>query len=158
MLLLGVAIALGVYAYRQNATIETQQAQLLAASERTKTASLDLQAKCSEQASKAFAQAGYTARDAGAAYQNHYNRKLNKCFIEIENTTATSGVVWTHRTLFDAFESKPYGTYAWRTDEKKKYWEVAPVMCEVISPNGEKQPCGSDDEFQNLIRIYMEGE
>ena len=120
-------------------------------------ATLDKQAMCSAQATKAFADMGYP-KDAIAGYQNHYNARLNKCFIEVSNTDpkVSPGTIWTYRFVFDAFEGKQYGTYSWHTEKDKKYWEVKPFECEVVLPSGEKQFCNSDDEFTQLIRVYME--
>ena len=161
LLLLAVVVVLGVYAYRQTGIITAQQGQLATltsrastADDRARPASLDLQAKCAEQARKAFVQSGFKATD-GAGYENHYNTKLNKCFVDVQNTSTQAATVWTYRNVYDAFEGKPYGTYAWRTVGDKKYWEVAPVICEVTSPTGEKQLCHSDKEFAKLIKVYM---
>ncbi len=92
-----------------------------------------------------------------AGYENHYNTKLNECFIMVQNTDATyAPTIWTHKSLFDAYEGKTYGEYSWHTVKNKKYWEVPPFMCRVVSPSGADQFCKSDDEFQELIKIYME--
>lgn len=164
LLLLAVVVALGVVAYRQSETIATQQDQLAAlasrasaADERARSASLDFQAKCAEQARKAFLQSGFKPTD-GADYENHYSTKLNKCFVHVQNTTTHATTFWIHRNVYDAFEGKPYGTYAWHTVGEKKYWEVAPVICEVISPTGDKQVCHSDDEFTKLVKVYLDGD
>ena len=164
LLLLAVVVALGVLAYRQTDTITAQQGQLAAlasrvsaADDRARSVSLDLQAKCAEQARKTFVQSGFKPTD-GAVYENHYSTKLNKCFVHVQNTTTQATTIWTHRNVYDAFEGKPYGTYAWHTVGEKKCWEVAPVICEVISPTGDKQLCHSDEEFTKLVKVYMDGE
>jgi hypothetical protein len=120
-------------------------------------ATLDQQAKCADQARRAFADLGY-GRKVMAGYQSHYDTRLNKCFIEVSNTDTqvSPGTIWTFRSVQDAFEGKQYGTYAWHTEKDKKYWEVAPFECEVLLPSGEQQFCTSDREFTMLIGIYME--
>jgi hypothetical protein len=72
-----------------------------------KNGSLELQGKCAEQSRKFFQEAGYTPKDL-AQYEDHYNPKLNKCFVLFESTDAktTPGVIWTNRDLYDAFEGK----------------------------------------------------
>jgi hypothetical protein len=126
--------------------------------ERTTSASLELQGKCSEQARKAFADLGHTKNQL-AGYENHYNSQMNKCFIHVQNTDTkmSPGTIWRYRNVFDAFEGKEYGTYAWRTEKAKKYWEVPAVECEVTLPSGEKKLCHSDGEFTDLVKVYMEG-
>ena len=117
---------------------------------------LDLQAKCSEQARKAFADLGYSKNDV-ASYENHYNAKLDKCFIHVRHDARTPGTIWTNRDLFDAFEGKVYGTYMLHTNKVKKYWEVSELKCKVTLPSREKKDCRSEDEFTELAKVYMEG-
>jgi hypothetical protein len=99
---------------------------------------------------------GYKPKDL-AGYENHYNSKLNKCFIMVQNTDATySPTIWTHKSLLDAYEGKAYGEYSWHTVKNKKYWEVPPFMCKVVLPTGEDHFCKSDEEFEELIKVYMQ--
>ena len=50
-----------------------------------KVASLDLQAKCAAQAHRMFVDSGYD-KEPLAAYTNHFNVKIGKCFIETQYT------------------------------------------------------------------------
>ena len=159
--LLCAVVVLGVVVIRQNSTIDaystklaTISAETSAAKEPSKSFSVEIQAKCSEQARIAFVRSGLKESE-GAVYQNHYNSKLNKCFIETENHSASGKTLWTYRNVYDAFEGRQYGTYAWHTEGDKKYWEVAPTMCEVESLTGARQICHSDEEFSVLIKSYM---
>jgi hypothetical protein len=159
-ILAGALIALAVFAYRQNREIDLQQAEIARlTSEVTTTkqrtpasAPLDLQAKCADQARKVFRDLGYKP-DGPAAFENHFNVKLNRCFMQIENTTPQGNV---NRNVLDAFEGKEYGTYMWQPQEGKKYWQVPPFMCDVVSTTGEAVTCHSDEEFKSLIRVYLE--
>jgi len=78
--------------------------------------------------------------------------------MEIENTDAKSspGTIFTSKTLTDAFEGKVYGNYIWSTQKGKKYWEVPPLECKVTLPSGEEKACHSSDEFDELVKQYME--
>ena len=87
---------------------------------------------------------------------NQFATKLNRCFIEVTQTQSSGARISTYRFVFDAFAGRTYATYGWRSDPNKKYWEVAPEVCEVYSPSGEKVTCHSDDEFTQLTRVYME--
>jgi|SRR5271167_1851800 len=91
-----------------------------------------------------------------ADYESHYSAKVDKCFIHIQDTSGTEPR-WTSQTVFDAFEGKGYGVYVWHNDRAKKYWEVPPVECEVTQPSGDKRACHSDDEFTEMVKLYMEG-
>jgi hypothetical protein len=161
-LLFLLALILALHIYRQQATIRDQRNQLLdlqkkvAADLAPKTAPIEYQEKCAEQARRAFNEMGYKPKDF-AVYENHYNTKLSKCFIMIQNTDTTySPTIWTHKSLLDAYEGRAYAEYSWHTVKNKKYWEVPPFMCKVILPTGEDHYCKSDEEFEELIRSYMQ--
>jgi hypothetical protein len=68
------------------ADLEKQTKDLVEQLKQQKEAtSLDLQNKCSKQALAEFTVLGWT-KEPAASFANHYNQKLNKCFIQIENT------------------------------------------------------------------------
>ena len=75
---------------------------------------------------------------------NHYNQKLNKCFMQVES----SDVMGTGKTISDAFEGKVYAVLGLRGDEVKK--------CSVTLPSGEERICHSSEEFDALVKQYME--
>lgn len=156
LILLAAGVGLGFLANQQAATIKEQQHQIAAAEEQMKTASLALQGKCAEQARKAFDALGFGVNDM-ADYSNHYNAKLNKCMMRLEHQLATGQVIYVFKNVLDAFENKDVGTYVWHTVGDKKYWEVPPSQCHVVSTSGEKQACQSEDEFNKLTDVYMNG-
>lgn len=47
--------------------------------------------------------------------------------------------LWKYRNVFDAFEGKEYGAFAWHPEEDKKYWQVPRFECEVTLLSGEKK-------------------
>lgn len=156
-------VGLAFQLHRQQLTIREQQvrlseltAQLAVSETKARSNLLDYQGKCADQARKAFNDLGFKPNDM-AGYENHYNAKLNKCFVSVQNTDAKyAPTIWTHKTLFDAYEGRTYGDYHWHTVKDKKYWEVPPFMCKVVRPSGDDQYCKSDDEFEKLIKTYME--
>lgn len=157
-----------VLLYRQDASFKAQSERLTQLEQKVRVStetnskveqvvSLENQGKCAAQAKNAFQEMGFKPSDI-AGYENHYDARLGKCFILVESTdTISPKTIMTHRTLFDAFEGRSYGEYAWRSEENKKYWEVAPFVCRVDSPTGEPQKCKTDDEFKELVKIYMGG-
>jgi hypothetical protein len=151
---------LGLFAYSQSVALRQERLQVQELTAKLdsapKTASLELQEKCAKQAREEFN--AYWERDENADFTNHYNTKLNKCFVLIRyiDTKTVPGDIWTHRELFDAFESKDYGEYDWKTEKGKKYWEVPPVVCKVTRSSGEETICHSSDEFDALVKEYME--
>ncbi len=116
-----------------------------------KTASLDLQEKCARQSQAAFRRDGFE-KEQLASFSNHYSEKLNRCFVQYDSTKGNL----VSKVVSDAFEGKVYGSYMWRADKVKKYWEVPPIQCTVTLPSGEEKTCHSSDEFDSLVKEYME--
>ncbi len=160
--ILGVAVIVLFFTlYRQRSVIHEQENLVkrlqteITARESVMAAPLEYQQKCAEQAEKAFKELGYKPKDM-AGYENHYNAKLNKCFIMTQSTSTNfKPTIWTYKSLFDAFEGKSYGEYSWHTVKDKKFWEVPPFQCKVLLASGEEHICKSDDEFQELSKFYM---
>ena len=75
-------------------------------------------------------------------FENHYNIRLNRCFILEENTTLTKDMGKSYSikilTLIDVNDNKSYGSFS-------------PPSCEV-----QNVPCKSEQEFRSLIRQFME--
>lgn len=122
------------------------------------TVGLELQERCAKQALEEFKHEGLIGKPM-ADFQNHYNSKLGKCFVEVAYTEAKAGDFFTSKTLVDAFEGKVYGTYMWSNPTKKKYWEVPPMKCTVTMLSGEEKDCHAEDGpngFDALVKQYME--
>lgn len=129
--------------------------QLESAEQRRPVATLETQARCAQQAQSTFNALGWN-KELGSLAENHFNVSLGRCLLKIERTSTIGSTQWTNKSVMDAFEQKVFATYAWKSDAVKKYWEVPPVMCEVTSTAGKRQPCGSEDEFEALIKQYMD--
>ena len=120
--------------------------------EAKKENNLTLQTKCSDQAQKFF---DYFESDPESKkrdeFINHYNAKLDKCFIVIKQYPKDiSGFYGEY--LYDAIEKKPYGSYGQNsTEEGKKYWEIKPFTCEMLD-----KFCETKDEFHNFTKQYIE--
>jgi outer membrane murein-binding lipoprotein Lpp len=122
----------------------------------SRSAVLDADEKCAKQAEAEFKERAWE-KGWTASFTNHYNGDLGKCFLLFESTSTTAfgGETIQKRFLFDAYERKQYGTYWWSSSSGKKYWEVKPRDCQVTMPSGEKKTCGSEDEFNELLKTYM---
>ena len=129
--------------------VTAQNAQL---SGRKNADTLDQQGKCAQQARSDFEEWGWKNKE-NSDFVSHYSATLDKCFIQTQNTDGNGEFFWRH--LFDAYGGEEYGEYAWQRQNGKKYWEVRPFVCHVISPTGETQYCESEDEFQELAKVYM---
>jgi len=91
-------------------------------------------------------------------FDNHYSAKVNKCFVRLTSMASQvkPRVPTINRLVFDAFEGKVYASYMWMNDGGKKFWEVPPFDCTVTSLSGEKRLCKSAEEFDELIKQFME--
>ena len=120
----------------------------------TKAANLDLQEKCSNQASSVSRQMGL--KSAFAVYTNHYNPKLNKCFITVFNTATVGSIPTVSMWVQDAYEGKEYAEYFWINRHGQWYLEVKPDTCKVTLLSGIEKTCESQEEFEQLIKVYMD--
>jgi hypothetical protein len=153
ILLIGVVSLTGVVVY-QAITIREQQAQLSAAQDQFTAASLNFQAKCAGQAKVVFNEFSGGTKDF-ASYENHYNRKLGKCFVFLRSQSAKQLSATSYGYLADAFENKDVGDFYIYTADYTKA-NAKPMSCQVTSLSGQRQQCETEAQFKALIRPYME--
>ena len=152
---------LGYQDYNRGNQIEQQKHQIADVTkklaEMPQNGTLEQQANCAKRADFVFKDGGWKPEDM-ATNINHYNPQMNRCFVEIDNRDVhtAKGELIVGKNLFDAFEGRQYGGYAWISQKDKKYWEVKPMECWVLSKGGEKQECSSDDEFDKLAKQYLQ--
>jgi hypothetical protein len=163
--LLAIAALAGAiyWNWKQAAIIQQQQKQIsqlgqeLRSNHGSTSPDINVQEKCARQAALALKEAGLEHNEK-ATYTNHFNQKLNKCFVEISWMEVLGGVIYTHKVLSDAYEGRTYGAYDWHTEKDKKYWEVAPYSC-VMFPDGKDssmQTCNSEAQFDQFVQQYLE--
>lgn len=108
--------------------------------------------RCDEVFTKGFGKEGITnstdkSSQMMSNYTNHYNNKMNKCFMIITSTSYLSKTkdVIVMKNIFDVNENKDYGSVV-------KY-EKRPTtnICWVL---GKK--CKSEEEWDLLVKPYME--
>ena len=109
---------------------------------------LDNQEKCAKQAKSFFAD--LKLDNDTHDFENHYNLKLNKCFVLVSKYVAKIDD-FASKDLYDAFEQKNYASWAWKSKEDKKYWEVKPFICTMLDAY-----CQSTEEFDAFVKTYME--
>ena len=142
--------------WKQATIIKEQQTRIRELSPKTDSSakSFELQRECAKQA-EAFID--YWEKDPQSKlndeFSNHYNVKLNKCFVLITQYPKHPGGSVDNifeKYLFDAIEKKLYGQYGWAPQEGKKYWEVPPLVCTMLD-----QTCQSEAEFEAFVNRYM---
>jgi len=129
--------------------------------------SIDLQEKCASQAQIAYQESRREGREqstrlgvlftGSSAYRSHYNVKLQKCLMLIDQTQDLGDQMSTGATLTDANERHVYAVYIWIGQENKKHREVPPIVCELIPSLADKRNCTSREEFDAFVAAYMEG-
>ena len=113
------------------------------------------QQNCSSEASKAYKELGYSSNDIGSSYTNHWNERLSRCLMEIQNSTSPSGTLMTSKDLSDVLEGKEFASFTVIRD--KKLWEQKPVLCEMY-PDGKQDDvkfCNSEAEFDAFVSSYL---
>ncbi|MBI3646280.1 MAG: hypothetical protein HY233_09990 [Acidobacteriales bacterium] len=153
---------LSLLLYSQTAALREQRRQVQEMNAKlesiSKTTSLDLQGKCAKQAQEAF-KLRYPER---ASFENHYNTKLDKCFMQVAYVDKYGVSV----DIIDAFEGKNYAVYT-AVFEKGKGSQLA--LCNVklpsdahgeftkLLPSFETKECVSRSQFDALVnKYYME--
>ena len=79
-----------------------------AAIDTEKKNNLDLETKCSEASAKFYTFTGYDFK-ANNDYSNHWNKKLKKCFIQINYRSLNDNFLSVN--VFDVFENKQYADF-----------------------------------------------
>ena len=149
-----VAVMTGVLVWQYHTQYLALEEHKLQMQEASVSQSLVAQQRCTEQAHDRFRRLGWE-NGKSAKFRNHYNAKLDKCFVLIENSTTSLDIAWDHATLSDAGDGTILGNYAWRSISGEKPSDVAPYTCDVTLPSSEKTACKSDAEFKSLINVYM---
>lgn len=127
----------------------TQKSSIESAS-KSAAETLELENKCFAAASAFFKENGFDPKNCG--FQNHYNSKINKCFINIKSAIIEEdGRLGFHRSLYDVYNRKKYGEYSWKPEEGKNYWEVKPSTCFVLDKS-----CQAIEDYESFIKVYME--
>jgi hypothetical protein len=103
----------------------------------------ELQEQCGKSAAEMFDRDfPKEDRKGFVTFENHYNVRLNKCFMLEENTLTTRDQGKTYRekllTLADVQDNKLYGSFS-------------SLNCDV-----QETKCHSEQEFRALVRPYME--
>ncbi len=157
-----LAIATGCDTSERISRLEKQNQELQSqlSKERAATAGYDLQAKCSKDAKIWFKEnSSWDKNTVLLDFTNHYNKKLNKCFILVEyhydsHFAGPGGTSWTNRmTLEDVYENAEYGEFA---ENHYTYWKPEfsshdeVITCKMFNNN-----CKTIDEFNNFTRPYL---
>ncbi len=143
-IILIIAAGIGGYVLVQQKRIEALNSKI-----RLGTTNIDLQEKCAKQAEKAYrdSESKVMAMDGSLSnFNNHYNSKLNKCFVRIDKDPYHAGEFSHYEFLYDAYEGKLYAEYGKYSEKDAK-----PFVCTIL-----EKSCQSREEFDAFIKTYME--
>jgi hypothetical protein len=109
----------------------------------------DLQRKCSADAKTFF---DYLETDverrAHDEFFNHFNVRLNKCFVVVTHGINSVEDVYS-KSLYDAVERREFGHYWWRAQSGRKFWDVPPLECKMLD-----RACATEEEFDHWLKTY----
>ena len=139
---------------KQNAEIKAQLVKQNA------TTDFDLQAKCSTAAKTWFNENWSRDKDTILLdHSSHYNAKQNKCFILVEyhynsHFGGPGTESWANSmTIMDVFENAKYADFG--ESHITHFKPTTTVDDHVITCNVQGNNCKTMEEFNNLIRPYM---
>ena len=104
--------------------------------------------RCEEMFKKEYGRQGFAKDGTLNSYQNHYNKKLNKCFILVSTTVPPQDKQTDFlymKFLSDINENKEYGSFL------KSHKDPRPLTCYVL-----EKTCVSEMGWNLLIKPYME--
>jgi len=100
----------------------------------------DLQVRCGQQCDeyfkKEYGDGNIKERNGLWAHENHYNKKLNKCFILLDQFTGSK-----EKMLTEINENKIYGYYNGKST----------TFCSML-----EKKCKSEKEWDSLVKPYIE--
>ncbi len=116
---------------------------------------LTFQQECAQQAEVLYKQGNDTlpsstvnSIDQETNIQDHYNTKLNKCFVLWTSTLPLNGLNESiYQELDDAFEGKEYAD-----NFSNGFVGKIPVICHILIP---AQPCNGPTDFENFTNAVM---
>jgi len=159
-IVLGLMICVGLLAgcdADRIAKLEKENADLKAKVEKQSTAlNFDLQQKTAKDARSWFASSFTKDKDTiYLDYTNHYNKKLNTCFVWVERHNRDTdsqkllGPWFNIVEVWNVYENSKYGSYVEHNDPKDQQPHTE-LDCDV----GGKS-CSSLKEFQNLTQSFF---
>jgi hypothetical protein len=79
----------------------------------------------------------------------HYNTKLNKCLVLIDQMTEYKGLTIMTAQLDDAFERRMFATYNLNLKNGNLVCQLMPTLDKTLT-------CSSKQEFDSFVAKYME--
>lgn len=131
--------------------LEKQNQELLAQLHRQDAAHVyDLEAKCAEEAKDLFADRWHSdATTAVLSYTSHYNRAVNKCFMQVKHMTYMDkdDHFESDESLMDVHEGRELGSFY---DGHGTVAGTDYIECKIAG-----SVCSSQEAFEAAVKRYM---
>jgi len=109
--------------------------------------------QCAKSAADFFNGSSWTQSNVSAGYDNHFNHKLNKCFILVNATSSQGSSLLFYRVLMDVNggTQSALATYDKQVPVGVADYMVKPFVCDMLD-----KYCNSEEEFNAFVKPYME--
>ena len=109
--------------------------------------------QCAKSSADFFNGSNWTQSNVSAGYDNHFNHKLNKCFILVNTTTSQGSSLSFYRVLMDVNggTQSALATYGKQVPSGVADYMVKALICDMLD-----KYCNSEEEFNAFVKPYME--
>ena len=107
--------------------------------------------QCSTRAEHFFNGSSWSEKNTGAWYENHFNSRLNRCYILVNSRTSQGNSVFLYRVLMDVNDGKDIARYSKEVPYGKADYEGKPFVCALL-----EKFCQTDEDFDAFVKSYME--
>jgi hypothetical protein len=109
--------------------------------------------QCARSAAKFYNESTWSQSNVSGGFDNHFNHKLNKCFILVSTTTSQGNNLFFYRVLMDVNggTQSALASYDKQVPSGVADYMVKPFMCDMLD-----KFCKSEEEFNAFVKPYME--
>ena len=118
-----------------------------------KSAKWQQERQCSKSAADFYNGSTWADSNVSAGYDNHFNPKLDKCFILVKTANSLGGSLFLYRVLMNVNggTNSALGEYDKEVPKGVADYMVKPFVCRMLDKN-----CQTDEEFDSFVKSYME--
>jgi hypothetical protein len=112
---------------------------------------LEQDQKCSKGAKEYFDGGSWASKDTIGWYENHFNPRLNRCYIHVRSNMSLGNAFFYYQLLADVNDGKTIAQYDKQVPTGTADYIVKPFVCDML-----EKYCKSDEEFDAFVKTYME--
>ena len=107
--------------------------------------------QCSKRAEELFNASSWSEKNSGASYENHFNHRLDKCFILVKSMNSVGSTRNFSKTLLDVNDGKDLALWNKQVPSGVGDYAIKPDLCDIL----DKQ-CQTDEEFDAFVKFCLE--